>query len=165
LRNPRRLASIRNYSNLFIVCLNLILNIEISGILAIVLLICVMAPIFTLIIGWKEYYPIDFIEIGKLQITESNIEYKDKKYVYEKIQKLTFQINDFKGKRLNSPGILWDAGPSLSQGVDNRLTFEIQNEKIELDFQLQSETELKRLGKILKELYLKKKKKKKFWVF
>ncbi|MFZ1789526.1 MAG: hypothetical protein WAT92_14500 [Saprospiraceae bacterium] len=158
-RKKKKITSANVYSafmtiGLLICFITIFFDLELEGFLAIILIICCFVPIFTTIYGWNEYYPVDFKIKGSISIRNNGIGINDEFYDYQQIKSLQFLINDCKGERLNTPGLFLDSGPSLSQGVNNKIEFEIKGEKKSLQVQLKSKEELLYLSDLIKELYL-----------
>ena len=137
---------------LLIIAIHYYLETAIAGLSAIILLICLSIPIFTFIIGYNEFYPINFSKIGIVRILPDSIQLNNKHYEYSKIKELKFLINDYKGKRIRSM-VLWEAGPTKSNGVDNQIQFESENTHVVIQFQINSKSEFELLGKTLTKLY------------
>ncbi len=152
--NSKDVLIITSTATLLIIAYSLLYDWEVQGLWAYAAVGMLFAPLFTLIYGWTEYYPINFKKSGKVEIADQAIKINDTIYEYHEIKNLTFLVNDFRGKRLRRPGVLVNAGPSLSRGVDNRIKFEHNQTKIEVQFLLESENHLLSLGNRLKEMYL-----------
>ena len=121
---------------------------------AIVILLCITF-VFAFIISLDEHHLIDFIEVGTIEITKSNIIYNFITYSYQDIKSLSFSVRDFKGQNIGSEhGDI--GGATLSKGVNNRLTIKTDKDEIVLVFRIDSEAHLNSLADTLKELYRQK---------
>ena len=127
----------------------------INLIFVLLLIICILTPIFTMSIGKNEFYPINFEYLEKITLTDNEIKIGEKNLEFKSIKNLEFNVRDFKGKRIQIIGSLKYSGPTLSQGVNNVIKFENQNEKYEIRFQLSSKDELSMLGEYISKLYSK----------
>jgi hypothetical protein len=140
---------------LSILGINVLLDFQITGILVIILIACIGTPIFTMIIGREEFYPVNFKKIRDINLTDNGIKIDEELFEFKFMKDLLFDVRDFKGKKLRTPALLWHAGPSISQGVNNLISFQYKDDEYKVRFELESEKELTKLGEYISNLYRK----------
>jgi len=133
--------------------LHFILDFALSGFLAFIAILFLPTSILTILWGWNEYYPKNYISQGSIKLSISDIIIDNQKYALEDVDSLTFDINNYKGKRMRYPYAL-PAGPCLAQGDNNFIRFNYKGADIELQFLLKSNVEVKILGEYLTQLYV-----------
>lgn len=124
-------------------------------ILGLILIFCSLAWIILLVISWNEYYPAHSEIIGQLTLTNDGMEIRESKVKWNEVEHLSFDMHDFKGKRVGYPYPL-PAGPCLSAGINNYIRYTHNKNQQEFQLLIHSEVALIQLGGLLKRLYLAK---------
>jgi len=91
--------------------------------------------IASIFIRFQEFENLNGELKGKLIIDESEITIDDKIYDLSKIQDFKIKITDYYGQRT----FYTKSGPYYYQGINNKLSFNYENEIIDINFQIYSE--------------------------
>lgn len=108
---------------------------NLESIFKIPLLFCLIIFVYSIFIRFQEFENLNGELKGKLIIDENEITIDNKIYDLSKIQDFKIKITDYYGQRTNYSR----SGPYYYQGINNKLSFNYDNQLIAINFQIYSD--------------------------